>query len=712
MDKSCEPSGSSKREPTKSKVANATPCLALVSSLRGVGPSRAQLYQKLGISYISDLLKHYPKDYRDFTAVTPIAESFLEEYAVIKGVVTTKRGGQLIRKGLTIYKVTVADDSGVLIITIFNAVYLYAALEVGKSYYFYGVVHGDLVRREMTSPVCLEGDAKTLLQPIYSLTEGLSSKMVQNNVRDALLIYKDGLEEVLPESLRQELDLCSISFATSNIHFPQDDESLQKARRRLTFEEIFIFQLGLQRLSTGEKHKTPVKLLDKDISPYINALPFTLTNGQREAIEAAISDMTGADINAEGASDSIEPMNRLLQGDVGSGKTAVAAALCYLCSKNGYQSAIMAPTQILADQHYATLTRLFSSLGIEVCLLTGGQTAKQRSELLCGISNGRYKVVVGTHALVSSSVEFFSLGLVITDEQHRFGVTTRTALAKKGINPHLLVMSATPIPRTLALLIYKNLKISIINELPSGRQPIDTLVISSKKRGRALGFIRDKLDEGRQAYIVCPVIEETESDLVSIKEYLEALKGTPLSSYHTGLLHGRMSAKEKEGLMSSFVSGEIQLLLSTTVVEVGVDVPNATVMLIENAERFGLSQLHQLRGRVGRGQHKSFCILVSDHQGEESRRRMEIMKNESNGFKIAEEDLKLRGPGDFFGHRQHGLPSLKLASLYNDIGLLEQASLKAADLLAADPNLSSPENAPIKNAVTELFASNGEVPFN
>lgn len=686
---------------------------APISSLKGVGAKRAQLYQKLGISYVKDLINHYPRDYRDFSKPVEIFDAALDEYAVIKAEVINKRGEQLIRKGLSIFKVTVSDDSGILVITIFNSVYLFDGLKMGKSYYFYGRVTGDLLRREMTSPIYLEADEEALLRPIYSLTEGLSGKMVQTNVKDALLLYKDSIGEPLPSPLLLAEGLCQKVYAIENIHFPKNADALEEARRRLIFEELFIFQLGLQRLSSKNRHLTSIVLKDIDISPYEQALPFTLTDGQRKVIVSAADDMSSSsNVSHSGNSVGIESMNRLLQGDVGSGKTAVAAALCYLCSKNGYQSAVMAPTQILADQHYNTFLRLLSPLSIKVCLLTGGQTPKQRGLLLEGIKSGEYSVVIGTHALISRSVEFNSLGLVVTDEQHRFGVAARSALAQKGDNPHLLVMSATPIPRTLALLIYGDLQISIIPELPSGRQPIDTLVINSKKRARALGFMRDRLDEGRQAYIVCPLIEESDSELLSIKEYLAALKQSPLASYSTGLLHGRLSSKEKEELMRGFVSGEIKLLISTTVVEVGVDVPNATVMLIENAERFGLSQLHQLRGRVGRGEHKSYCILVSDHQGEESRLRLNIMKTQSDGFKIAEEDLKLRGPGDFFGQRQHGLPTLKLAGLYNDMELLERARDAACELLERDPELSLDENAELREAVEGLFEINGEASLN
>ena len=537
--------------------------------------------------------------------------------------------------------------------------------------------------------------------PLYSLTEGLSNKQVTENVREALRLWGDCLSDALPHTLRQAYGLCQLRYAVENVHFPTDSHVLGVARSRLIFEELLVLQLGMTMLKSRNRAETSVRLQKAELAPFLDSLPFTLTNGQMQAIADCVRDMQKT-----------QPMNRLVQGDVGSGKTMVAAALCFLCYENGLQAAVMAPTQILAEQHYETFSRQLKPLGIRCCLIDGAQGAKQRTALAESIRAGEYTVVIGTHALLQENVQFQKLGLVVTDEQHRFGVGQRAALAAKGDHPHLLVMSATPIPRTLALLIYGDLDVSVIRELPSGRQPVRTMAIGSDKRLRALGFIKKQIDAGRQAYIVCPLIEENGSELVSAQEYVEKLKDTPLAPCTSAILHGRMKAREKEALMRAFRNGEISLLVATTVVEVGVDVPNATVMMIENAERFGLSQLHQLRGRVGRGAYESYCILVSDHKGEENRRRLHTMVTMQNGFDVAQEDLKLRGPGDFFGRRQHGLPDLRIADLLTDMKTLESARKAAEQLLKEDPALSLPEHRALGESVQRLFLENGQVTFN
>lgn len=672
-----------------------------IEKLKGVGTKRAALYKKLGVDSIYSLLTFYPRDYLDLTDPTPIGETVLNDNHVIRATVYKKQGEQRIRQGLSIFKVFVRDDSGMLAITIFNSNYMFDALTEGEEYCFYGKVTGNLVKREMTSPLFVSATEESLVRPTYHLTEGLSNKVIQGNVKEALAVWGDRLDDALPPEIRQQYNLCQLRYAVENIHFPEDDAALKIAQKRLIFEELFILQLGLIILRRKNRKQTGVTLLSDDIAEFYAALPFTLTAGQQEAIRDGLCDM-GKEI----------PMNRLVQGDVGSGKTMVAAALCYGCHKNGYQSAIMAPTQILADQHYETFSKQLEPLGVKCCLLTGSQTPKQRGELCEGIKDGSYSVVIGTHALVQESVQFHALGLVVTDEQHRFGVAQRAALSGKGDNPHLLVMSATPIPRTLALIIYGDLDVSTIKELPAGRVPIDTLSISTKKRARALGFIKKQLDEGRQAYIVCPLIDENESDLISTTEYLNGLQTTELAEYRIGSLNGKLKAKEKEQLMASFKANELQILVATTVVEVGVDVPNATIMMIENAERFGLSQLHQLRGRVGRGAHKSYCILVSDNQGEDNLKRLEVMKSTGDGFLIAEEDLKLRGPGDFFGLRQHGLPALKLANLYDDMDVLKQTQQLARVVIDKDSDLGRVENKGLRKAVKRLFRQNEQVTLN
>ena len=672
-----------------------------IEKLKGVGTKRVSLYKKLGVDSIYSLLTCYPRTYLDLTEPTPIEETTLNESHVIRATVLKRQGEQRIRQGLSIFKVFVNDDSGQLVITIFNSKYMYDELTEGREYCFYGKVTGNLLKREMTSPMFIRADEKALVRPTYHLTEGLSNKVIQGNMKEALAVWGDRLTDNIPTEIRQEYNLCQLRYAMENIHFPEDNKALEIAQKRLIFEELLILQLGLILLRRKNRKQTGIVIQKTDITEFYEALPFTLTNGQQEAINDGLADLQRS-----------IPMNRLVQGDVGSGKTMVAAALCYACHKNGYQSAIMSPTQILADQHYATFSKQLEPFGIQCCLLTGSQTAKQRELIEQGIKDGTYSVVIGTHSLVQERVQFQSLGLVITDEQHRFGVSQRATLSSKGDNPHMLVMSATPIPRTLALIIYGDLDVSTIKELPAGRIPIDTVSISTKKRARALSFIKKQIDEGRQAYVVCPLIDENESDLISTTEYLNGLQTTELSAYEIGSLNGKLKPKEKEGMMAKFKANEIQILISTTVVEVGVDVPNATIMMIENAERFGLSQLHQLRGRVGRGGYQSYCILVSDHQGEDNKKRLEVMKSTSNGFIIAEEDLKLRGPGDFFGLRQHGLPTLKLASLYDDMETLKQTQELARNILDQDSELKNPDNLGLRKMVKRLFMQNEQVTLN
>lgn len=672
-----------------------------VRLLSGVGPKRAALYEKLGVRTIGDLLLYVPRGYLDFSAPLPIAESHTGENVVVRAKVYKKQGEQRIRKGLSIFRVYATDESTDLKITIYNAKYLFESLKEGTWYLFYGKVTGSLLHSEMSAPqVFPEQEAGGML-PLYSLTEGLSNKQVTENVREALRLWGDCLSDALPHTLRQAYGLCQLRYAVENVHFPTDSHALGVARSRLIFEELLVLQLGMMMLKSRNRAETSVRLQKAELAPFLDSLPFTLTNGQMQAIADCVRDMQKT-----------QPMNRLVQGDVGSGKTMVAAALCFLCYENGLQAAVMAPTQILAEQHYETFSRQLKPLGIRCCLIDGAQGAKQRTALAESIRAGEYTVVIGTHALLQENVQFQKLGLVVTDEQHRFGVGQRAALAAKGDHPHLLVMSATPIPRTLALLIYGDLDVSVIRELPSGRQPVRTMAIGSDKRLRALGFIKKQIDAGRQAYIVCPLIEENGSELVSAQEYVEKLKDTPLAPCTSAILHGRMKAREKEALMRAFRNGEISLLVATTVVEVGVDVPNATVMMIENAERFGLSQLHQLRGRVGRGAYESYCILVSDHKGEENRRRLHTMVTMQNGFDVAQEDLKLRGPGDFFGRRQHGLPDLRIADLLTDMKTLESARKAAEQLLKEDPALSLPEHRALGESVQRLFLENGQVTFN
>ncbi len=672
-----------------------------IQYLKGVGEKRAQLYKKLGVDTVDALVRFYPRDYLDLTAPLPIANAPMGEPCVIRARVFGKSPGQRVRGGMMIYKVFATDDQTDIVLTFFNNKYAPESLAEGEDYLFYGRISGAGAHREMPSPQCFSAEEQTGLMPVYPLTAGLSSRMVAANIRQAVAMLGEGGADPLSPELRHTHTLCELGFALRTIHFPPSFHELGVARRRLIFEELLTLELALFQLRRRPKEPASVVLHHPEPAPFIQSLPFPLTGAQQRAIGEALGDM-----------EKDTPMNRLLQGDVGSGKTAVAAALCYVCAKAGAQAALMAPTEILARQHYQSLSPMLEGMGIPCALLTGAQKSTEKRAILAALSAGELGFIVGTHALLSTEVSFARLGLVVTDEQHRFGVGQRANLANKGGHPHMLVMSATPIPRTLALIIYGDLDISILDELPPGRQRVKTYLIDSEKRRRALGFVKRLLDEGRQAYIVCPVIEESESDLVSAMEYAERLAEDEFRGYSVGLLHGRLKAAEKDRVMSRFYAGEISLLVSTTVVEVGVDVPNAALMMVENAERFGLSQLHQLRGRVGRGTHESHCILVSDSQNQQTLARLKAMCKTNDGFALAEEDLKLRGPGDFFGARQHGLPEMKLANLITDAELLHLTQEVAKEILAGDPTLSLSEHQGLRENVGRLFGGVGEKGFN
>ncbi len=667
-----------------------------ITTVKGVGEKRAALFAKIGASTIGELLRLYPRVYEDWSHTVSIQAAVVGEVNIIRATVVQPPKEQRIRKGMLLYKVLVTDDETDMVITFFNNKYIPSLLRAGETYVFRGKVTGTLLRREMTSPEFLPLARAQDMLPVYPQTEGLTSRQISQAVQNALAMLPESIRDPLPPEMRQKFELCHLRFALQNIHLPENSGSLAVARRRLIFEELLVLQLGLLRLKSREKAAN-TKLLKKNYTEeFTRLLPFTLTGAQRRAIDEAMADMMGAN-----------PMNRLVQGDVGSGKTAVAAALCYSVVKNGYQAAMMAPTEILATQHAESLSKMLEGTGVRVALLTGSVTAAKRRRLLEQLSLGEIDLLVGTHALFTDDVCFPNLALVVTDEQHRFGVAQRTALAEKGDHAHMLVMSATPIPRTLALMIYGDLDISILNELPPGRQPIASYRIDSAKRNRAYGYIRKHIEEGRQGYIICPRVEESESDMASVTEYAENLKNNVFPDLSIGVLHGKMKAKEKDAVMERFAGGEIDILVSTTVVEVGVDVPNAVIMLIENAERYGLSQLHQLRGRIGRGKYPSTCIFLSDAKGEEAAERLKIMCNTSDGFKIADEDLRLRGPGDFFGSRQHGLPQLQIASMAEDMDVLKEAQNCARELLQTDPDLSAPEHRGLRAAVRKLFAGAG-----
>ena len=660
--------------------------------LKGVGEKRAELFSKLGINSVGDLLDFYPRMYEDWSRVKKIAETKVGETACVRGFITTTPYGANIRKGLTVYKSGISDGEEIMELTIFNNKYAAEALKEGEEYVFFGKVGGNLYKREMTNPAFAAAEGGDRIRPIYSSTQSLSTKIIEKTVRTALDAVKSSVKESLPDELRQKYKLSSLIFALENVHFPQSEKNLAVARRRLIFEELFVLQLGLLLLRSRSKKQSGNVIKEDKTGEFSALLPFTMTGAQQRAVREAVEDMK-KDV----------PMNRLVQGDVGSGKTAVAAALIYNAAKNGFQSALMAPTEILATQHYQTLSKFFEKTDMKVALLTGSLRKKQKEEIKEKLKNGEIDLLVGTHAIIQSDVEFYNLGFAVTDEQHRFGVAQRGNLSKKGTEPHLLVMSATPIPRTLALMIYGDLDVSVLDELPPGRQKVDTFFVDYEKHERAMNYVKKHLDRGLQGYIVCPLVEGEESELTAATSFYENLKNKEFSGYTVGLLHGKMKPREKEEVMKSFASGETQLLIATTVIEVGVDVPNAVIMVIENAEMFGLSQLHQLRGRVGRGKEKSTCILVSDAQNEEAQTRLKVMCKTSDGFKIADEDLRLRGPGDFFGSRQHGLPKMKIANLLTDMQTLKEAQAEAKNVLSADPKLKKKENEFLRKAVINLY---------
>lgn len=659
--------------------------------LKGVGEKRAELLRKKGIDTVGALLRFYPRAYLDWQNVTPISECHEGENVCVRAEITSPVKTANIRRGMTLYKFSAADDSGVIEVTLFNRKYLAENLREGRSYLFYGKLGYGITLRQMSSPEIMPAEYMGI-EPVYAATEGLSSKTIEKIMKNAL-VYTDGMQDAIPDGIRQKNGLCDFKTALKSIHFPLERQALESAKRRLVFEELFVLQTGLLFLKRRRRALAGCTVKKNLLEEFKKTLSFKLTGAQERVINECLSDMM-----------SPRPMNRLIQGDVGSGKTAVAAALMYISAGNGFQSALMAPTELLAEQHFKTLCKITENSGIKCALLTGSLTKKQKDEVKAGLKSGEIKVAVGTHALLTDDVEFESLGLVVTDEQHRFGVGQRGRLSSKGNNPHTLVMSATPIPRTLGLIIYGDLDISIIDEYPAGRQKIATYCVDSSYNARVYNYIKKFIAEGRQAYIVCPLVDENEAlGIKSASEFYEELSENQFKDYTLGLLHGKMKPKDKESVMRRFAAGEIQLLISTTVIEVGIDVPNAALMVIENAERFGLSQLHQLRGRIGRGEYRSACILISDVKSGDTKRRLDVIKNNTDGFKIADEDLKLRGPGDFLGSRQHGLPDMKIADIFADRETLHSAGKEAEELLRRDPMLHDAENAGLRSEITELF---------
>ena len=669
-----------------------------VRYLKGVGPKTAERFEKLGILTLSDLLCHYPRRYLDFSKPYSIAEAPADTECVVKAEVFAKPGGRILPGGRRMERITAGDDVSSLEITWFNNPYAAQKLELGQEYYFQGIVTGGMLRRQMVNPQ-VRTDAQVKSSPfeaVYPQTEGLTSSAIAKCVRQ-LLPHAELLPDPLPSEMLKKYRLLSKADAVRAIHCPATEEEAFAARRRLIYEELLVLQLGIGRMKNHGAASTGAPMKKADASPFWESLSFSPTGAQRRAVEEILTDMSGE-----------TSMNRLLQGDVGSGKTLVAAAAIWACIRAGYQAALLAPTEILASQHAENLNRLLSPFGMRVALLTGGMKAAARRTTLAAIRDDEADLIVGTHAILSEGVEFARLGLAVVDEQHRFGVRQRGLLAEKAANPHLLVMSATPIPRTLGLLMYGDLDISILDELPPGRKPVKTRCITGKKRADLYGFLDREIDSGRQVYIVCPAIEDAGgSGLNAVKSYYEDIAKAYLPDRRVGLMHGKLKPKEKAEVMDDFKSGRLDALVSTTVIEVGVDVPNATVMVIENAERYGLSALHQLRGRVGRSAAESWCFLVSDNASESVQKRLKFLCSTSDGFAVAQYDLETRGPGDFFGSRQHGLPTLQIADLMNDTRTLHAAQSEAVALLAEDPLLERPEHALLARQVEQMFDKAG-----
>lgn len=669
-----------------------------VRYLKGVGPKTAQRFEKLGILTLADLLCHYPRRYVDFTQPYSISQAPAETECVVKAEVYAKLGGRMLPGGRQMERLTAGDGVSTLEVTWFNNPYAIKKLEIGQEYFFQGLLTGGMLRRQMVNPQVRTAAQITAapLEAVYPQTEGLSSTVIARCIQQ-LLPHAELLADPLPAEMRRKYRLPDKADAVRAIHCPASPEQAAAARRRLIYEELLVLQLGIGCMKSRGAADTgaPMRLIDP--APFWESLPFAPTGAQRRAVTEILADMSGQ-----------HAMNRLLQGDVGSGKTLVAAAAIWACIRSGYQAALLAPTEILATQHAESLNRMLAPFGMRVALLTGGMKAAARRTTLAAIRDDQADCVVGTHAILGGGVEFARLGLAVIDEQHRFGVRQRGMLAEKAVNPHLLVMSATPIPRTLGLLIYGDLDISLLDELPPGRTPVKTRAITGKKREDLYHFLDTEIGRGRQVYLVCPAIEDSpDAALKAVKGYYEQVAKPLLPNRRVGLMHGKLKPKEKAAVMQDFKEGKLDALVSTTVIEVGVDVPNASVMVIENAERYGLSALHQLRGRVGRGAAESWCFLVSDHEGEAVRQRLHFLCTTTDGFAVAQYDLENRGPGDFFGSRQHGLPSLQIADLMNDTRTLHAAQAEAADILAQDPQLTAPDHTLLRTQVQQMFDKAG-----
>ena len=667
-----------------------------VRYVKGIGEQRAKALQKLRIRTLRDLISYFPKAYDDRRTYKKIKDLEEGETACVEAMAAAAPTLSRVRRGLELVKLRAVDETGTLDVTFFNQVYMKDNLKAGETYTFFGRAEAAGRRRSMTNPLVEREGSRVMtgrIMPVYPLTAGISQLTLVKAVEQGLAACRDLLPDPLPDQVRRDHQLCHIGYAYDQIHFPASEEELAIARRRLVFEELFLLAIGLKRLRRRREALQCAPWERLGLEDFYGALPFALTGAQRRAIGEIVSDLSAG-----------RPMNRLVQGDVGSGKTMVAAAAMVCAARSGRQAALMAPTEILAEQHHRGLAPLLEGLGISCALLTGGMPARARRAVLAGLESGETQVVIGTHALISAGVAYRRLGLVVTDEQHRFGVKQRETLSLRGGDPHVLVMSATPIPRTLAMILYGDLDISVIDELPAKRLPIKNCVVGIQYRPTAYRFIEKQIAQGRQAYVICPMVEESEGlEGENVLDYAKRLQEALPREIRISPLHGKMKPKEKTGIMERFARHELDVLVSTTVIEVGVDVPNATVMMVENAERFGLAQLHQLRGRVGRGEHQSYCIFVQGGPDEEIKKRLEILNHSNDGFHIAAEDLKLRGPGDLFGIRQSGMMDLRIGDIYKDSDVLRQASQAAQEMLGADPYLERPEYKGIREKVEAAF---------
>ena len=668
-----------------------------IDVVKNIGKTRAEQLNKLGIETVEDLIEYYPRDYEDRSRFVPINEIEIGSVNTIRGRVLTSPEARRVRT-ITVVGVRIADGTGSIECVWFNQPYVKNQLIVGKEYTFTGKVIQKFGRIQMESPDYELVNADSLntgrIVPVYTVPKKMSQKVIRGCIKDAMDTVDGSLDEYMPESIIREHNLCSREFAVRNIHFPENDKAFFKARRRLVFDELLFLQMHLLELKGNVcDKKTSVVINDFDDSEIRNALGFSLTDAQEKVLNEIKNDFTTGFV-----------MNRLIQGDVGSGKTAVAMISAYIAIKNGYQAVLMAPTDVLANQHYKSFCDTLEPLGIKCELLTSGLKKKEKDRAYDNIATGYAKMIIGTHALIQEKVKYNNLGLVITDEQHRFGVRQREMLSEKGDEPHILVMTATPIPRTLALILYGDLDISIIDKLPPGRKKVDTFAVDHSYYQRLYAFIKKEVAKGRQVYIICPMIEENDKmELRAVLSYTDDLDRNILPELRVSCVHGKMKNAEKQTVMEEFAKGNIDVLVSTTVIEVGINVPNASLMIIENADRFGLSALHQLRGRVGRGSEKSYCVLVSDAKSKVAKERLKIMCQTNDGFVISEKDLTLRGPGDFFGTRQHGLPEMKIANLYKDVDILKEVQQTAISLYKKDKELKSVENSRLKAKIFDIF---------